>query len=230
MKKLMKKIMKRSLFTLALVLCLCFAQTTLSHAGDVPESLLGSSDALVFFGEVKEISSDKIVVVVMANIKGAAVADSEYEYDEWAFTEYPEVGQIYLCGYLDENNPLYVWEVTETDPLTLEIVNSDVMSKRMEQYLNEGEFATAQEKWLEAQAKEQAQEQKENEAKETSAAVDTSDGAMSVEVVGGADGPTSIFLAGKIGNRTVIGIGAVAVVVLGIVAVIFFRNKKKESK
>lgn len=50
--------------------------------------------------------------------------------------------------------------------------------------------------------------------------------AVSVSVIGGADGPTSIFLAGKVGNDFS-GLGIVAGVILLVIAVVLLVIKKK---
>lgn len=55
--------------------------------------------------------------------------------------------------------------------------------------------------------------------------------ATSVTVIGGADGPTSVFLAGKIPDRSVIGAVAAGIILILLVALfIWYRtHKNKES-
>ena len=49
----------------------------------------------------------------------------------------------------------------------------------------------------------------------------------SVSVIGGADGPTSVFIAGKLGSNTgIITIGIIAAVILLVVVIIYFKKKK----
>lgn len=50
--------------------------------------------------------------------------------------------------------------------------------------------------------------------------------AYAISIIGGADGPTSIFLAGKVGDglNVAIGVGVIVILALGIV---FFVKKKK---
>ncbi|MBO5371820.1 MAG: sodium ion-translocating decarboxylase subunit beta [Lachnospiraceae bacterium] len=50
--------------------------------------------------------------------------------------------------------------------------------------------------------------------------------AVSVSIIGGADGPTSVFLAGKVGNDFS-EVGIVAGVVLVVVAMVFLFIKKR---
>lgn len=49
---------------------------------------------------------------------------------------------------------------------------------------------------------------------------------MSVSIIGGADGPTSIFLAGKIGNDFSVA-GIVVGILLLVIAVLLMLRKKK---
>lgn len=131
--------MKKLLFYI-LSLFVLMSVTTVCYAGDIPETLLGDNSAQVFFGEIKNVDEEIITVIQRQNIKGEFSKDSEITYNSFSFTASPKLGEIYLCGYVDENNPLYVWEVTSTETKSLQISNTDEMSKRMQQYLNEGRF------------------------------------------------------------------------------------------
>lgn len=116
-----------------------------SIAGDIPESLL-QKDYPVYFGKVKEVSGQNIIILPIQRIKGNVNIGREILYNDYAFTEDPDIGQIYLCGYFDSNNPLYIWEVDCYDTAMLTIRNTDNMSKRMQQYLNDGLFEEAAKK------------------------------------------------------------------------------------
>ncbi|MDY3928660.1 MAG: hypothetical protein SOZ34_04760 [Clostridia bacterium] len=111
-----------------------------AFAGSVPEDLLYTDYAEVYFGEVKSVEGDRITVIQRKNIKGAFEEGRTIEYQKFAFTKNPKVGEIYLCGYFDENNPLDIWQVTSLDTASLKILNDDDMSKRMQKYLNDGLF------------------------------------------------------------------------------------------
>lgn len=50
--------------------------------------------------------------------------------------------------------------------------------------------------------------------------------AYAISIIGGADGPTSVFLAGKVGSSTSAGILVVGVVIL-VVGIILLLKKKK---
>lgn len=114
--------------------------STVCYAGSVPEDLLYYDFAQVYFGKVKNVDGDSITVIQQKNIKGEFTQDSELTYKRFVSTNPPKIGTTYLCGYFDENNPLYVWDVTSLDTKTLTIKNTDSMSKRMQKYLNDGKF------------------------------------------------------------------------------------------
>lgn len=114
--------------------------TSLCFAGSIPEDLLHSDSAQVYFGEVVKVDGEYITVIQQKNIKGEFLKDKEITYHNFAFTSSPGVGKTYICGYFDENNPLYVWESTGLDTKTLKIKNTDELSQRMQKYLNNGLF------------------------------------------------------------------------------------------
>ena len=51
--------------------------------------------------------------------------------------------------------------------------------------------------------------------------------AVAVSIIGGADGPTSIFLAGKIGDGFILGIALIGIILFATGIVIFKKIKKK---
>lgn len=65
------------------------------------------------------------------------------------------------------------------------------------------------------------------EVKDKETMVMTNDGAMAISIIGGADGPTSVFLAGKVGagTKTVMWIAVVALIALLGVCIWLFSNK-----
>ena len=215
----MKKCAKKLLIMLFAVLTMGLLPVCTCFAGDVPEGLLCDENALVFFGEVQSIDTDKIVVTVAENIKGNAKEADEYTYAEWEFTQDLVVGEVYLCGYYDENNPLYIWEITEQNTETLKIKNTDDMSKRMEQYLNNGDFAEVQAKLIEKQEVDKATDT----IKEPENKPDSQD-ATSIGIIGGADGPTAVFVVEEFEKRAIFGMAAAGAVIL--VGIIIFIKKK----
>lgn len=123
-----------------IILFILFSAKTICYAGDIPESLLSNNNTQVYFGEVKSLDGDTITVIQRKNIKGEFAKNSETTYTKFAFTHSPEIGKQYLCGFYDDSNPLYIWEVTSLNTNTLKIKNNDDMSQRMQEYLNSGKF------------------------------------------------------------------------------------------
>lgn len=124
--------------------------STVCYAGSIPEDLLNDDSAQVYFGEVKNVDGDSISVIQRKNIKGEFTQDRELTYKEFTFTNSPEIGATYLCGYFDENNPFYVWDVTSLDTKTLTIKNTDDLSRRMQEYINAGKFEEKEKERLES--------------------------------------------------------------------------------
>ncbi len=117
-----------------------FSRPVPGVAGSVPEDLLYSDDAMLFFGEIKSADDGAITVIQVQKIKGSFEENAELTYDE-CWLENPEVGKVYLCGYFDEHNPLYLWETDSRDIGAITILQDDEMAQRLQQYLNEGRFA-----------------------------------------------------------------------------------------
>lgn len=53
--------------------------------------------------------------------------------------------------------------------------------------------------------------------------------AVAVSIIGGADGPTSIFLAGKIGDGFILGTLLIGIVLLAVGVVIYKKTKNREE-
>ena len=48
---------------------------------------------------------------------------------------------------------------------------------------------------------------------------------MSISIIGGADGPTSVFIAGKVGNTSV-AVGVIVGIVLLVIGIFMIRKKR----
>lgn len=120
------------------------------YAGDIPESLLNNDNAQVYFGEISDIDDESITVIQRQNVKGNFSEGSEQVYEDYLFED-PIIGKTYLCGFLDEQNPLYIWEVSSFDLNELEIIDESKefeMTKRMQKYLNDGMFTEKEQERL----------------------------------------------------------------------------------
>ena len=49
---------------------------------------------------------------------------------------------------------------------------------------------------------------------------------VAVSIIGGADGPTSIFLAGKVGGSMIIYLISLVIILIGVAILVYLRKKK----
>ena len=132
---------------IALVLLVSSLQV---YAGDIPESLLHSEDAQIFFGEVLAYHPNKetptIEVSPVKKIKGNVKEGTKQIYNNpWAMGSFHiTVGKVYLFTYYDDANSTDVFEVTTYDTRTLKLKHVEgSMWERFEKYLNDGEYGEA---------------------------------------------------------------------------------------
>ncbi len=126
-----------------------FSYAMTAFAGDIPESLLGSDKALVFFGEAVSYNADKsITVMPTQKVKGDVEIGKELSYNEVITLGKFSIkkGETYLFGYYDENNPLTAFHTTSIDARTLKILDKSGggQEERMQTYLNDGAFERAE--------------------------------------------------------------------------------------
>lgn len=157
-----------------------------SFAGDIPEWLLQDEDTQTFVGEVKEMTEESVTLIQRYNIKGEFEEGSEQTYPVRSslILEDVKVGETVLCGYADENN-LYLYKIKKFENGRIELSDDYPMTKRLEEYINHGDFAKAEQKRLSGNDIKQAESKEETSAKDSNQS----------DIIGGADGPTSIFLA-----------------------------------
>ena len=139
--------MKR-LLMIAFSIILILIPTLTVFAGDIPESLLHSEDAEIFFGEVIAYHPDKenptITVSPVAMIKGDKAKEGtlQHYYNPNTVGDFKiRLDNIYLFTYFDEVNPTDIFDVTTFDTKTLKLKNVEGdMWKRFEKYINEGKY------------------------------------------------------------------------------------------
>ncbi len=141
--------MKKIVAILTLILVLISSSTT-ALAGDIPESLLYSENAQLFFGEVLAYHPDKekpdISVSPVAVIKGNVKEGSkQIYYRPNTIGDFNiQVGKVYLFTYYDDANYTDIFEVTTYDTKTLKLKNVEGdMWIRFEKYINDGEYGEA---------------------------------------------------------------------------------------
>jgi len=149
--------MKKVISILSLV-AIMLSMSITAFAGSIPEDLLHSDDAQIFFAEVVYYHPDKEkpdidlspVKVIKGDVK-TGVKLTYYNPNTVGNFKVKE-GNVYLFTYFDENNPTDIFEVTSYDTSTLKLKNVEGdMWKRFEQYLNEGRYLEAEQERLDKQ-------------------------------------------------------------------------------
>ena len=139
-----------------------------SFAGDIPEWLLQDEDTQTFIGEVKEMTEESVTLIQRYNIKGEFEEGSKQTYPVRSslILEDVKVGETVLCGYADENN-LYLYKIKKFENGRIELSDDYPMTKRLEEYINHGDFAKAEQKRLSGNDIKQAESKEETSAKES---------------------------------------------------------------
>lgn len=199
--------------SITFILIACLLAAVPAYAGSIPEDLLGADYAQVYFGEIKSIvpngEDSTVTIVQKQNIKGEFTEGMEYVYDDVGFFSgaTPEVGKTYLCGYFDENNPVYIWETSSLDTKTLKILNKTGggMEERMEEYLNSGLFDEAERKRLDKAGVKEA---------------------VSVGVIGGADGPTAMYVTSSVNMWLLFAVGGLVILLASVIGIYIHKQKR----
>ena len=142
--------MKRLSSLAAVLICMTMILPLTAFAGDIPESLLYSENAQIFFGEVLSYHPNKenpdIEVWIAAKIKGNLNVGSKQAYNnpnpvgDFMVRE----GKVYLFTYYEGDNYIDFFEVTTYNTRTLKVRHVEgPMWERFEEYLNEGKYGEA---------------------------------------------------------------------------------------
>ncbi|MBR4893277.1 MAG: hypothetical protein IKZ35_04795 [Clostridia bacterium] len=122
-----------------------------AFAGSIPEDLLHSDDAQIFFAEVVYYHPDKekpdIELSPIFVIKGDVKTGGKLTYYNPNTVGNFKVkeGNVYLFTYFDEHNPTDIFEVenSQISGIKLKNIQGD-MWERFEKYLNEGKYFEAE--------------------------------------------------------------------------------------
>ena len=148
----------KKVISILLLVAIMLSMSITAFAGSIPEDLLHSDDAQIFFAEVVYYHPDKEnpdielspVKVVKGDVK-TGVKLTCYNPNTVGDFKVKE-GNVYLFTYFDENNPTDIFEVTSYDTSTLKLKNVEGdMWKRFEKYLNEGRYLDAEQERLDNQ-------------------------------------------------------------------------------
>ena len=111
------------------IITIMLSMTLTAFAGSIPEDLLHSDEALIFFAEVVCYHPNKenpdIEFSPVKKIKGdVKLGTKQIAYNFNTIGDFDiKVGNVYLFTYFDENNPTDIFEVTSYDTSTLKLKN-----------------------------------------------------------------------------------------------------------
>ena len=142
--------MRKMLTSLLLMIMLMTLSITTVSAGDIPESLMNSDDAQIFFGEVLSYHPNKenpsIEVAITEVIKGKVEKGTKHTYyNPNTIGDYNiRNGKVYLFTYYDDANSTDIFEVTTYNTKTLKLKHiQGSMWERFEKYINQGKYGEA---------------------------------------------------------------------------------------
>lgn len=213
-------------FSMLMTLLVMVLLPIISFAGDIPESLLRGENTQTFIGEVQEITENSITLIQKHNFKGEFEEGSEQTYDILISELIPKnvkIGENVLCGYIDQNN-LYLYKIKRFKNDKIELADDYAMTKRLEEYINNGDFAKAErERLAHSSGKDTGEYAEQSEPKEETFVKHPA----TTDIIGGADGSTSIMIidSGMADIWKLVAIIGILVVIAGVLLV--KRHKKK---
>ncbi len=149
----------KKLISIVMILAAFLSMTTVCFAGSIPEDLLSDDNAKLYIGRVDgrttlaestlPYEENKVIYIDVTptfKYKGNVEIGVSERHTKHNFGSFiPEKDKEYLFGYLNENN-FYIYEIKARDEKSIKLVDSDKhdMTKRLEDYLNDGAFAMAE--------------------------------------------------------------------------------------
>lgn len=137
---------------LVIIIALMTLFASICYAGSVPEDILSSDHARLYFGEILDYheKTQTAVVIPTKNIKGDIVIGSKQSLENCipvgTKDNIPKKGEVCLIAYYDEVNPNYIFKTTSDNLPTLKIKNIEGMDmfERLQEYINDGSYTKAE--------------------------------------------------------------------------------------
>ena len=120
----------KKILTVLIAVVIIVLNTASVFAGDIPETILSDDAAQLYFGELVEVnvlSNDfKTVVKPVKKVKGdvSVGVESEYISPQFVGNFSAKKGNVYLFAYINESNPLYIFEVDSYDTTTIKVTGA----------------------------------------------------------------------------------------------------------
>lgn len=148
----MGHIMKKKIHFSIIIIMLIVLSASICYAGSVPEDILGSDHARLYFGEILDYyeKTKTAVVIPVKNIKGDIVISSKHSLPDCVpvgtKNSTPKKGEVCLIAHYDDVNPIYIFKTTSDNLPTLKIKNIEGMDmfERLQGYINDGSYTKAE--------------------------------------------------------------------------------------
>ena len=141
--------MKKLVSLIGIVAIMLLSMLT-AYAGDVPEALSYEDDAKIFIGTLKDfkLDSDKpkvldVQVLPTRKIKGDVEINELQTYKMCHFGKLVQKEKEYLFGWLSDES-IWAYEIISYDEKEIKIETYDEFAKRIQDYLDEGLYARAE--------------------------------------------------------------------------------------
>ena len=141
--------MKKLVSLIGIVAIMLLSMLT-AYAGDVPEALSYEDDAKIFIGTLKDfkLDSDKpkvldVQVLPTRKIKGDVEINELQTYNMCHFGKLVQKEKEYLFGWLSDDS-VWAYEIISYNEKEIKIETYDEFAKRIQDYLDEGLYARAE--------------------------------------------------------------------------------------
>ena len=146
----------KKIIGLICIIVITLTMTVSVFAGSIPEDLLSDDEAKLYVGRIENFTDEEtpsapyvkvtsVSITPIEKIKGDVEVEKTITYDKTNMHLKLEKGKEYLIADIDENN-LYAYEIEYKTEKEIKLVDSRKydMVQRLENYLNEGAYARAE--------------------------------------------------------------------------------------
>lgn len=140
----------KKLISFISMIAIMLSMTLTAFAGDIPEALAFEDDAKIFIGTLKDFrldSSDSKVLDVQVlptrKIKGEVAINELQTYKMCHFGKLVQKEKEYLFGWLSDDS-VWAYEIGSYDEKEIKIETYDDFAERIQDYLDEGIYARAE--------------------------------------------------------------------------------------
>ena len=146
----------KKIISLIGIVAIMISMTITAFAGSIPEDLLAEDNSKLYIGTIEDFTDEEtpsapyvkvtsVSITPVEKIKGDVEIGKTIVYDKTNMYLKLEKGKEYLIADIDEHN-LYAYEIEYKTEKEIKLVDSRKydMVQRLENYLNEGAYARAE--------------------------------------------------------------------------------------